>query len=130
MDRVSEIENKIAMNELSAAQVFTQMRQLINKNKQGYKMKYIKKPVVIEAYQITKEMLEAVMFGDNSLPNGLLFGSASSKDDKIRDWFGSVTTIHGQETRVTIGDWIITEPDGIHFYPCQPDIFAATYDKL
>lgn len=41
--------------------------------------------------------------------------------------YGSVTTIHGQETSVAPGDWIITEPDGIHHYPCKPDVFAARY---
>lgn len=93
-------------------------------------MKYIKKPVEIEAYQITKEMLEAVMFGDDFLPKGLVFGSSTSKDKKLISWYGSVITIHGQITPVTIGDWIITEPDGIHFYPCKPDIFVDTYDKV
>lgn len=26
------------------------------------------------------------------------------------------------------GDWIIAEMDGSGFYPCKPDVFAATYD--
>jgi hypothetical protein len=26
------------------------------------------------------------------------------------------------------GDWIIASPDGISFYPCKPDLFAATYE--
>lgn len=43
---------------------------------------------------------------------------------------GIVTTIHGQEAEVAIGDWIIKEPDGIHHYPCKPDIFKATYEKV
>jgi hypothetical protein len=29
-----------------------------------------------------------------------------------------------------VGDWIIPEPDGIHFYPCKPDIFEATYEPV
>ncbi|KKM63050.1 hypothetical protein LCGC14_1515450 [marine sediment metagenome] len=40
----------------------------------------------------------------------------------------NVTTIHGQLTLVVPGDWIIVEPDGIHAYPCKPDIFEATYE--
>lgn len=43
-------------------------------------------------------------------------------------WY--VVTIHGQETDIVEGDWIIPEPDGIHFYPCKPDIFAATYEAV
>lgn len=39
-----------------------------------------------------------------------------------------VVTIHGQWTLVADGDWIITEPDGVHHYPCKPDIFEATYE--
>lgn len=38
-----------------------------------------------------------------------------------------VITIHGQGTVVAPGDWIITEPDGEHHYPCKPDVFEARY---
>lgn len=38
-------------------------------------------------------------------------------------------TIHeGQKVSLEVGDWILPEPDGVHFYPCKPDIFAATYE--
>lgn len=33
-------------------------------------------------------------------------------------------------TTVAPGDWIITEPDGIHHYPCKPDIFENTYELV
>ncbi len=29
---------------------------------------------------------------------------------------------------VNKGDWIIQEPDGSGYYPCNPDIFKATYE--
>ena len=32
-----------------------------------------------------------------------------------------VVTIHDQRCYLTPGDWIIPEPDGVHFYPCKPD---------
>jgi len=42
-----------------------------------------------------------------------------------------VETIHkGQTVTVQEGDYIIPEPDGIHFYPCKPDIFENTYEKV
>ncbi len=41
-----------------------------------------------------------------------------------------VTTIHDHLTPIVAGDWIITEPDGVHHYPCKPDIFEATYEKV
>lgn len=37
-------------------------------------------------------------------------------------------TIHNnQMVRLEHGDWILPEPDGVHFYPCKPEIFAKTY---
>lgn len=40
-----------------------------------------------------------------------------------------VHTIHdNQIVNLEVGDWIIPEPDGIHFYPCKGDIFEATYE--
>lgn len=41
-----------------------------------------------------------------------------------------VVTIHGQRAWLSPGDWVIKEPDGIHHYPCKPDIFEATYEKM
>jgi hypothetical protein len=41
-----------------------------------------------------------------------------------------VTTIHGQKTIVRDGDYIVTEPDGIHHYPVKPDIFEANYKLI
>ena len=45
---------------------------------------------------------------------------------------------HSQEGRigrvarrmVTSGDWVLPEPDGVHFYPVKPEIFAATYEAV
>jgi hypothetical protein len=39
-----------------------------------------------------------------------------------------VVTIHNQRAWLAPGDWVITEPDGVHHYPCKPDVFAATYE--
>ena len=42
-----------------------------------------------------------------------------------------VHTIHDNQIVVlSVGDWIIPEPDGEHFYPCKPDIFASTYELV
>ena len=77
---------------------------------------YRKKPVVIEAEQ----------FDANYKPLPFRDRGAVCFDGEI--WY--VTTIHGQKTKVVNGDWIIPEPDGIHFYPCKPDIFKETYEKV
>lgn len=77
-------------------------------------MKYRKKPVVAE--------VEAEQFFQNQAPwpKGVFLAGFSH----------FVITIHGQETKVVDGDWIIEEPDRIHYYPCKPDIFEATYEKV
>ncbi len=42
-----------------------------------------------------------------------------------------VHTIHeNQMVILKVGDWIIPEPDGEHFYPVKPDIFEATYEPV
>lgn len=96
------------------------------------KNRFRKKPVEIEAYQITRELLGAVLFDGAKYPQGLNMTSCSFHKERrqISSWFGEVTTIHNQKTKVIEGDWIITEPDGIHHYPCKPDIFEATYEAV
>lgn len=40
-----------------------------------------------------------------------------------------VHTIHDdQVVLIEKGDWIIPESDGIHFYPCKPDVFDMIYE--
>lgn len=39
-----------------------------------------------------------------------------------------VINISAQKIYVDDGDWIITEPDHIHHYPCKPDIFESKYE--
>lgn len=75
-------------------------------------MRFRKKPVVIEAFQF---------LGAASVGQPGVFGE---------DGRHYVVTIHGQRAYLAIGDWVITEPDGRHHYPCKPDIFAATYEPV
>lgn len=44
--------------------------------------------------------------------------------------YAYVITIHGDKATLAPGDWIIPESDGVHFYPCKPDIFDATYEAV
>lgn len=42
-----------------------------------------------------------------------------------------VHTIHnGQIVNLEVGDYVIPEPDGKHFYPVKPDIFEKTYERV
>lgn len=76
--------------------------------------KFRKKPVVIEAMQWTGENVDDVLAF--MAPGGWVGGRGEIE----------VETIEGIMTAKT-GDWIIKGVKG-EFYPCKPDIFAATYE--
>ena len=78
-------------------------------------MKYRKRPVIVEAQQ-WRPGLE--VSGVNSPMRG---------DHGDRHY---VVTAHGQMAFIEPDDWIIAEPDGRGYYPCKPDIFAATYELV
>ena len=82
--------------------------------------KYRKKPVVIEAEQF---------FYDGPRINGVFYPSVS-EDGKTYIGDAYVVTVHEQRCYIQNGDWILPEPDGIHFYPCKPDIFSNTYEPV
>lgn len=82
-------------------------------------MKYRKKPVVIEAEQYT-EYGKLVKGMCNSVS---CYTSGNTEPH--------VHTIHdGQIVNLEIGDYVIPEPDGEHYYPCKPDIIAKTYEQV
>lgn len=79
-------------------------------------MQYRKKPVVIEAEQV-----QAGMIGD-LISAAIAQGKARMTDyDEIM-----IETLEGSMI-ARPGDWIIKGIKG-EFYPCKPDIFAATYE--
>ena len=83
-------------------------------------MKFRKKPVVIEAVQ-----------WDGKLPTieKLLEGSTSkSVEQDLCDPALVIETLEGK-MRAEVGDWIIRGVKG-ELYPCKPDIFESTYDKV
>ena len=81
-----------------------------------------KKPVVIEARQFTAS--ESVI--------GILEWVNKGQSEKGRTYAYLnmhemiIPTLEGDHT-ATIGDWIIKGVAG-EFYPCKPEIFAATYE--
>lgn len=83
--------------------------------------KFRKKPVVIEAVQITPEWFDAPH------PNPLHPRGMDIRIDPIARCV-LIQTIEGT-MRGDIGDWIITGVKGER-YPCKPDIFAATYEAV
>jgi hypothetical protein len=80
--------------------------------------KYRKRPVVIEAVQLTKENGPKVWEWANSKP----FYAPDGSVDGL-----TIFTLEGR-MKADFGDWIIKGVQG-EFYPCKPDIFAATYER-
>lgn len=95
-------------------------------------MKFRKKPVVIEAFQMTKERrmdnkdwpewLNRA-WNKNEGDPGELF--RQNMDAELPDLL-CIWTLEGVHL-VDWDDWIIQGVKG-ELYPCKPDIFAATYD--
>ena len=77
---------------------------------------YRKKPVVIEAVQWTGQNIAEI--------NNFAFDHVQGAVNK--DCAFLVGTLEGPHT-ASVGDWIIRGVKG-EFYPCKPDIFAATYE--
>lgn len=94
--------------------------------------KFVKKPVVIEAFQMTPERRKS----NEDWPNWLHaawqkdrfdVGSVSPKTLGMDDDPLVIHTLEGPMT-VGWGDWIIQGVKG-ELYPCKPDIFGLTYEN-
>jgi hypothetical protein len=95
--------------------------------------KFRKKPVVIEAFQMTQskrednsdwpEWLHRAWQFDRKTPGSLYPTVEGSGDGTL-----SIGTLEG-ERLVSCEDWII---QGVHgeLYPCKPDIFEQTYEPV
>lgn len=80
-------------------------------------IKYRKKPIVVDAMQYTGSLTNINML--------LEFGSPhlSFSNGKI-----VISTLKG-DIIANVRDWIIEGIDG-EFYPCKPNIFEKTYEKV
>lgn len=81
-------------------------------------MKFRKKPVVIEAVRFTDSLTPADLFA---------FLGSFDHVDVSREHI-LIDTLEGV-MRADPGDWIIKGVKG-EYYPCKPDIFAATYEPV
>lgn len=98
-----------------------------------------KKPVVIEARQMIGTPVDCMQVADwvkdsgypwlrgNALEPETLEGDKGIWIDP-EDGFLVIRTLEG-DMKVTTGDYIIKGVAG-EFYPCKPDIFLATYEKV
>lgn len=89
-----------------------------------------KKPVVIEAFQLTEKLAKRVWWEGESLPfpQLTLSGTRNPELRTISSFYISIRTREGT-MRADPGDWVIKGVKG-EFYPCKPDIFAATYEPV
>lgn len=89
-------------------------------------MKFRKKPVVIEAWQVTPDDGQT-----RQLPPQWLVAALTSEPPvaiALPDGGLTIKTLEGDH-RANVGDWIIRGVKG-ELYPCKPDIFAATYEPV
>ena len=94
-------------------------------------MKYMKKRVVIEAIQLKATNFDRIcdFMGctPTQIPNPMF--DIDEFGDSRDTYIGIIINTLEGEMRANIGDMIIK---GVHgeFYPCKPDIFAETYEKI
>ena len=92
-------------------------------------VKFRKKPVEIEAFQLTHELAIQNLIDKIPLPFGLNIGNANyhAQRREVSSFRLFIDTLEGR-MEACEGDWIIKGVKG-ELYPCKPDIFEATYDK-
>lgn len=87
--------------------------------------KYRKKPVVVEAVQVTQENILDVL---SSIPHARETVPVRLSRSKTTEIGIVIPTLEGVMI-ANEGDWIITGVQGEH-YPCKPDIFEQTYEAV
>jgi hypothetical protein len=84
---------------------------------------YRKKPVEIEALQFTRKNWDEIRLFTNNTAHTL---SIERRINGIAKCI--IPTLEGHHIANEM-DWIIKGVKG-EFYPCKPDIFEATYEKI
>ena len=92
---------------------------------------YRKKPVVVEAMQLIDRKQSVIdcldfVFALRMDPSQI---DSSATMKKIREERGFVIRTLEGDMKVSYGDYIIKGVNG-EFYPCKPDIFEKTYEKV
>jgi len=85
-------------------------------------MKYRKKPIVIEAIQFTGDNWDEI----DQFMDGLNWSGYYPEGS--RPPILNIKTLKGV-MKASVSDWIIKGVNG-EFYPCKPDIFEKTYEKV
>jgi hypothetical protein len=87
---------------------------------------YRKKPVEIEAMQISEQTeFEIVKWSEGKVYTSPVLEPTENNPKGV---YWQIQTLEGTMT-ASPGDYIIKGIKG-EFYPCKPDIFELTYDKI
>jgi hypothetical protein len=95
--------------------------------------KFRKKPIIIEAFQMTEKTIKCCLKHKNDSYvsyNNVLFRKRIDTYPlpKKQETVLLIDTSEGAY-EVSLNDWVIKGIEG-EFYPCKPDIFKKTYDEL
>lgn len=91
-------------------------------------MKYVKRPVVIEAVRIEKRMnILGPSWLTEAIQSNTVVLHGIGKFSEGLPWV-EISTLEGI-MRGNDGDWIICGVNG-ELYPCKPDIFDKTYEPV
>ena len=107
------------VNQVALEEILYMYSKKFKKGNWGGRMKYRKKPVVIEAVRF--------MIGD-TLPDWFMDRVASNTIITHSDGTCDIKTLEGT-MRADYGDYIILGIKG-EVYPCKPDIFISTYEEV
>lgn len=86
-----------------------------------------KKPIAIEAFQLGIDYIPD-WFMDKVTSNDIILHGSSSGFEHHDDINADIKTLEGT-MHADFGDYIIKGIKG-EIYPCKPDIFEATYEKI
>lgn len=82
-------------------------------------MKFKSKPSIIDAEQYVKA---------GKLVKGMCNSQSCYVSGNVQP---HVHTIHNNQiVNLEVGDYVVPEPDGIHYYPIKPDIFEKKYSPM
>ena len=92
-------------------------------------MRFRKKPITVEAFQMTRDVetiapswfMEAVMEGKVYINQSLVDGHALV--------YGCTIETPRGRLNARIGDYVVQGVDG-ELYPCKADIFQKTYERV
>lgn len=89
--------------------------------------KYRKKPVVVEAFHFYVDPIPD-WFADKITSNDVILRKCDYRRYSIDEAYCEIKTLEGT-TVGKGGDYIIRDIEG-EIYPCKPDIFKETYEKV